>query len=101
MTSLNLDLEEQKKVTSSDYSNNVTFLDQQLKRANVSIEQKNLEINNLLKQLSDVKRECEQELKDSEAKWQREREELEGQLDRLTKEKKSKDEELKKKDKDI
>ena len=77
MTSLNLDLEEQKKVTSSDYSNNVTFLDQQLKRANVSIEQKNLEINNLLKQLSDVKRECEQELlNDSEAKRQRERQVL-------------------------
>lgn len=101
MTSLNLDLEEQKKVASSDYSNNVTFLDQQLKKANVSIEQKNLEINNLLRQLSEVKKECEQELKDADAKWLREREELEGQLDRVTKDKKAKEEEVRKKDKDL
>jgi hypothetical protein len=56
MTSLNLDLEEQKKASSSDYSNNITFLDQQLKRVNVSLEQKNLEAKILIKQLSDVKR---------------------------------------------
>lgn len=48
LTSLNLNIEEERGSKQTDYENNLTFLDQQLKRANLTIEQKNLEIKKLL-----------------------------------------------------
>lgn len=48
----------------TDYQNNVTFLDQQLKRAMLTIEQKNLEIKKLLNEIADLKGETEDERRD-------------------------------------
>ena len=64
LTSLNLNIEEERTSAQTDFQNNLTFLDQQLKRANLTIEQKNLEIKKLLNELSDLKNDTEKERKE-------------------------------------
>lgn len=63
LTSINLNIEEERTTKQTDYENNLTFLDQQLKRANLTIEQKNLEIKKLLNELNDLKLDSQKDRK--------------------------------------
>lgn len=83
MTSLNLNIEEERTAKQTDYENNLTFLDQQLKRANLTIDQKNLEIKKLLNELNDLKVDSEKDRKEMLAKAEGERKRLNDEIDRL------------------
>ena len=65
----------------------MTFLDQQLKKANLTIEQKNLEIKKLLNELNDLKTETEKDRKEMIIKAEGERKRLNDEIDRLLEEK--------------
>jgi hypothetical protein len=61
----------------------LTFLDQQLKRANLTIDQKNLEIKKLLNELNDLKVDSEKDRKEMLGKAEGERKRLNDEIDRL------------------
>lgn len=61
----------------------MTFLDQQLKRANLTIDQKNLEIKKLLNELNDLKVDSEKDRKEMLGKAEGERKRLNDEIDRL------------------
>lgn len=90
MTSLNLNIEEERTTKQTDYESNLTFLDQQLKRANLTIEQKNLEIKKLLNELNDLKNDTEKDRKEMIIKAEGERKRLNDEIDRLIEEKQGK-----------
>lgn len=68
-----------------------------MKRANLTIEQKNLEIKKILNELNDLKNDTEKDRKEMIIKAEGERKRLNDQIDGLIEEKQSKEEELKKK----
>ena len=55
---------ESREADFANYENGVTFLDRQLKKATMKIEQKNIEVSKLVKELNEVRQEYEKEIEE-------------------------------------